>query len=279
MATNSKIEWTNHTWNPWTGCIKVSEGCKNCYAESMWNRWGKDFKQIKPTERATFYKPPTYKEPALIFTCSLSDFFIEEADGWRSLAWDIIRRTPHLTYQILTKRPERIADHLPEDWGEGWDNVWLGTSVENQEVLPRMQELMRVPAKVRFLSVEPLLSPVLLGLDGKMGFIWEDTQETKYMTFTPVNELIHWVIIGGESGPASGRTKARECNPLWMESIVDECKANEIPVFVKQMGSVYARQHKMTKPDGSRDMKGGNIEQFPEVLQVRDMPKAWGVLA
>src|SRR2546425_12201725 len=114
MGENTNISWTNHTWNPWQGCRKVSPGCKHCYAERLVeDRMGRDFKEIRRSSLTTFNTPLRWKEKAFVFTCSISDFFIEEADAWRDEAWEIIRQTPYLTYQILTKRPERIEEHLP----------------------------------------------------------------------------------------------------------------------------------------------------------------------
>src|SRR3989304_5402627 len=126
---------------------------------------GKDFREIRRSAPSTFKAPLKWKEPRKVFTCSISDFFIEEADTWRDEAWEIIRRTPHLTYQILTKRPERILDCLPDDWlaFDAFENVWLGTSCENQRFVDeRIAELLAVPASVHFLSCEPLLGPINL---------------------------------------------------------------------------------------------------------------------
>src|SRR3990167_4811557 len=124
MGRDSKISWTDSTWNPWIGCHKVSPGCAHCYAETLVeNRMGRKFSEIRRASPATFNAPLKWhrpmntfspSSPQYVFTCSISDFFIEEADAWRDEAWEIIRRTPHLTYQILTKRPERIAGDLPE---------------------------------------------------------------------------------------------------------------------------------------------------------------------
>src|SRR3990167_8429823 len=122
MGKDSKISWTTHTYNPWIGCHKVSHGCKHCYAETLVMRMGRVFSIVRRAAPATFNAPLKWKTPKIrdfpevptyVFTCSLSDFFHEDADPWRDEAWEIIRRTPHLTYQILTKRPERIAEHLP----------------------------------------------------------------------------------------------------------------------------------------------------------------------
>src|SRR5215472_9745754 len=128
MGGATGIEWTDATWNPWMGCRKVSPACAHCYMFSDQRRYGHDPGVIRRS-KTTFDAPlrwPT--EEKLVFTCSWSDWFIEDADEWRPEAWEVIRQTPHLTYQILTKRPELIADRLPADWGRGWPNVWLGVS-------------------------------------------------------------------------------------------------------------------------------------------------------
>jgi protein gp37 len=157
--------------------------------------------------RTTFRLPVKWKDPKMIFTCSWSDFFIKEADQWRAEAWDVIRSTPHHTYQILTKRPERIVDHLPEDWP--LPNVWLGVSVENPCFYTRIAVLRDIPAPVRFLSLEPLLAAMPdLPLDG-----------------------ISWVIVGGESGP-----KCRPMNSAWVCEIRDRCQEANVPFFFKQWG-------------------------------------------
>ena len=150
------ISWTNYSWNPWRGCHKVSQGCQNCYMFREQRRWGND-PNIVVRSKTTFNDPLKWKDPSMVFVNSWSDFFIEEADEWRDEAWDIIRQTPHLTYQILTKRPERIRYCLPIDWEDGWDNVWLGVSVETSEQMDRGWRLMDLPAKIRFISAEPLI--------------------------------------------------------------------------------------------------------------------------
>ncbi|MCW5887880.1 MAG: phage Gp37/Gp68 family protein [Anaerolineales bacterium] len=208
MAQKSKIEWTQSTWNPWHGCIKVSPGCKNCYMYRDKNRFGQDPKLVSRS-KTTFRDPLKWHSPTLIFTCSWSDWFIEEADEWRDDAWDVIRKTPHHTYQILTKRPERVLETLPRDWGKGWSNVWLGVSVENQKYEPRLDLLRRVPAKVRFVSAEPLLAPI------------------KFRNL----KKIDWLITGGESGPG-----ARPMDMDWVRSIRDQCKKAKVAFFHKQNG-------------------------------------------
>lgn len=232
MGENSAIEWTDNTWNPWIGCRKVSQGCKHCYMYRDQERYGNDPRTVKRTADATFYKPLKWKDKARVFTCSWSDFFIEDADEWRGEAWGVIRDTPHLTYQILTKRPENIAVRLPADWGDGYPNVWLGVSVESDDVMGRVVDLTRVPAIVHFVSFEPLLGPI-------MRWLWLRDVE--------------WAIVGGESGP-----QARAMNERWAQDIINVCQREGIPVFVKQLGGW---------PD-----KRGDIERFPPSLRVRQYP-------
>jgi protein gp37 len=206
MGQHSAIEWTEATWNPWHGCLKVSPGCAHCYMYRDKKRYGQDPRKVM-RGKTTFDAPLRWKEPRVIFTCSWSDFFIEEADGWREGAWDIIRQTPQHTYQILTKRPQRIVDRLPKDWP--FPNVWLGVSVENPRFYWRIDALCQIPAFVRFLSLEPLLAPMPdLNLAG-----------------------IAWVIVGGESGP-----RCRPMKPEWVCQIRDQCAAARVPFFFKQWG-------------------------------------------
>lgn len=255
MAENSSIQWTQHTWNPWQGCKKVSPGCKYCYMYRDKKRWKQDPKTVVRSVPTTFTKPLRWHDAAMVFTCSWSDWFIDEADEWRPEAWDIIKSTPHLTYQILTKRPERIIENLPPDWGEGYPNVWLGVSAENQETFnERVPILAEVPARVRFLSIEPMLEPIRFSDVMVSGM------------FKRPFDKIGWVIVGGESGNEEGEFKYRPCNVEWMEVIVNSCVSLNIPVFVKQMGTHIAKQRKF------RDHHGGEIEEFPLTLQVRQFP-------
>ena len=255
MADNSKIQWTTHTWNPWQGCKKVSPGCKFCYMYRDKKRFQQDPTVVMRSQPSTFTKPFSWHEPGLVFTCSWSDWFIEQADEWRSEAWDIIRKTPHLTYQILTKRPERIASNLPPDWGNGYPNVWIGVSCENQKTFnERVPILADIPARVRFLSIEPLL---------------EHIRFSGLLTVGKPKKLlssIDWVIVGGESGNDAGEFRFRPCSVEWMESIVNACLVLNIPAFVKQMGTDIATRHRMT------DRHGGNIDEFPGSLQIREFP-------
>jgi protein gp37 len=200
----SGISWCDRSWNPWQGCIKVSPGCKFCYMYRDKARYGQD-PAVVVRSKTTFDAPLKWKAPQLVFSCSWSDFFLEEADAWRNEAWEIIRRTPQHTYLLLTKRPERIADHLPQDWP--WPHVWLGVSVETQAYRWRADRLREIPAAHRFLSCEPLLED--------LGAI--DVSH------------IDWVITGG----VSVRTR-RPMEIAWIESLRDRCLTSNVQLFVKQ---------------------------------------------
>ena len=222
MGETTGISWAQATWNPWQGCRKLSPACRNCYMYRDMERYGKDPRDVRRS-KTTFNTPLTWKEPKLIFTCSWSDWFIEEADAWRDEAWDIIRRTPHHTYQILTKRTERIADRLPPDWP--LKNAWLGASVETDSYRQRITELCAVPATVHFLSCEPLLAhlhleePVSGPTQGGIHPPWY------------IQQGIDWIIGGGESGP-----NARPTNPDWARSLRDQAIRAGIPFHWKQWG-------------------------------------------
>lgn len=217
MGLNSKIEWTDDTWNCWQGCKRVSPGCSNCYMYRDKKRYGQDPMKIVRSAPATFNAPLTKLKGPLVFVCSWSDFFIEEADEWRQEAWNIIRKTPHLTYQILTKRVERIPDCLSKDWGNGYPNVWLGVSVEHGGYLWRMDVLRKIPAALRFVSAEPLLGPLVLDLRG-----------------------FNWVITGGESGP-----NYRPAREEWFLDIRDQCEDAGVSYFHKQGSGARGGDNKL----------------------------------
>lgn len=201
---------------------------------------------------SAFYKPLYIHEGGLIFTCSYSDFFIDKADGWRDDAWDVIRRTPWHTWLILTKRPERIMEHLPPDWGDGWDNVWLGVSVGIQESFHRAWTLADIPAKVRFISGEPLLE--------ELDFLEE--KEGKSLM-----DHFHWVILGGESGDSSGPYKYRQCKIEWFEKAISDLRNHtHAKIFVKQLGSHLRNEL------GMKDHFAGEISEWPEKLKIREYP-------
>lgn len=279
MGVESSIQWTEATWNPWHGCRKVSAGCKYCYMYRDKDRYGQDPTTVLRS-KGNFNQPLKMQEPTLIFTCSWSDFFIEEADAWRDEAWAIIKATPQHTYQILTKRPERIWHCLPSDWGEGYSNVWLGTSVEDQEQAnKRIPHLLINDAVVHFISAEPLLRPVDLtkvevnGLElFGIGLSPEELQDGPLETVNVLEDesilpnMIDWVIIGGESGNHTGKWLYRACDLDWIASLISQCLENGTAAFVKQLGTQLAKDLHLS------DRHGGNIEEWPQHLQVREMP-------
>jgi len=248
--TMSKINWTDFSWNPWTGCSKVSAGCKFCYMNDIELGLGRDPKTVKRTGKATWEKPIKIKKPSIIFTCSMSDFFHQGADGWRNEAWELIKKTPHHTYLILTKRPERIKNNLPKDWcRENYKHVWLGTSVENNEpdVIDRIRILREIQCEVRFISFEPLLDDVKLEASQLEG--------------------IHWGIIGGESGKFKNGTipQFREAKPEWFRNLVKTLKDAGVLVWFKQAGTYLARKNNMIG-------KGEELFQIPPDLRLRERP-------
>lgn len=225
---NSPIEWTDDTWNLVWGCTKISPGCTNCYAETINARFGKSIwgpKSERRTMSPEYWAQPLAWDRAAkragikrrVFCSSMCDVFEDHPtiDQEREKLWPLIKATPNLVWQILTKRADRIANCLPLDWGKGYPNVWLGVSVENQDSLvERVPYLVRVGAAVRFLSCEPLLGPVFIG-----GFP------------RVVLEQIHWVIVGGESG-----AKARPMHPRHLRIIHEDCTRWRKPFFFKQWG-------------------------------------------
>lgn len=255
MGFNSQIQWTDATVNFWTGCKKVSEGCKFCYMYRDMERYGKNPKEIVRTSRKTFDAATKWKDPKRIFTCSWSDFFIEEADEWRKDAWAVIRETPQHKWQILTKRPERILACLPDDWGDGWENVWLGVTVENEEAFDkRIPILNHIKAKTKFVSFEPLIGRI-------------EINEQRFSMMLGID----WAIIGGESGNDTGKYLYRESELEWFEHIINMLP-NCTNIFVKQLGTHLAKKM------GLKDRHGGDMSEFPENLQVRQMPTSCPIL-
>ena len=259
MAENSKIEWTHHTFNPWQGCIKVSDGCKNCYAESLSKRWGKDRwgpgAKRERTSAAYWKKPLSWNKKAAasgechrVFCASLADVFEDnpaqpELNEWRQELFALIDATPNLDWLLLTKRPENIKRLWPFGWYDGdqftWNNIWLGTSAENQTQLDkRAPELEFIPAKVRFLSCEPLLGQL-------------DLSEHE--------DYINWVIVGGESGHG-----ARPMKPEWATLIRDQCANANIPFLFKQWGAFNADGKRVGKTKAGRLLDGEIFDQFPK---------------
>lgn len=242
VGENSSIEWTDHTWNPWRGCTKISPGCQNCYMFRDMARTAFRPDAVQQASPLTFTKPLKWEGPARVFTCSWGDFFHPMADPYRHDAWEIIRQRDDLTFLILTKRPQLVADRLPDDWP--LLNVWLGVSVEDQRRVHRIDEILAVDTVVHFVSLEPLLEAVDLVVPARD---YDDT----YMI-----QMLDWVIVGGESGP-----NHRPMKTGWARQIRDDCKQFNVPFFFKQWG-------------GWPDKRGGGKAKLDGELH-HEMPKIW----
>lgn len=247
MATQSTIEWTEQTWNPTTGCTKVSPGCKNCYAEVMARRlhamgtpgYENEFNLAVHENRLN--QPLNRKKPTVYFVNSMSDLFHEAvSDEFLDKVFTVIRDTPHHTYQVLTKRAERLPDYFTSR--KCPDNVWLGVSVEDKKYgVPRIDYLRQVNAKIRFLSVEPLLEDV-----GKMNLTG-----------------IHWVIVGGESG-----AKARPMKQEWVVNVQVQAEAAGVAFFFKQWSGWGADGVKRHKKANGRIFRGRTWDDYPPVAEL-----------
>lgn len=265
MGADSRIEWTDHTFNPWTGCQKVSPACDHCYAEGWAKRsglvsWGPHASRRR-TSPANWRQPLKWDREAAeagvrkrVFCASLADVFDNHGSitsGWHGDLWALIHRTPNLDWLLLTKRPQNIAKMLPEsygmpEWGEGWPNVWLGTTVENQqEADRRILHLLTVPAIIHFLSCEPLLGPVDLGLGE-----WVSLFSGRFDD--PPTPQIDWVIAGGESGP-----ERRPSDPDWFRSLRDQCGTAGVAFLFKQWGGLRPK-------DGGRLLDGREWNEVPD---------------
>jgi protein gp37 len=226
--TNTSIEWTDKSWNPVTGCTKVSPGCIHCYAETITKRFRfpNGFDLTLYPERV--HQPLSWKKPSKIFVNSMSDLFHEEIPlSFIQSVFETIKRTPQHIYQILTKRPERLIELIPDL--EFHKNIWLGVSVESQDYISRIDLLRQVPANVRFLSCEPLLGSLYLDLTN-----------------------IDWVIVGGESGE-----KHRPINLDWVRDIRDQCRRSKVAFFFKQVGG-------RTSKAGGNLLDGRKYLEFPK---------------
>jgi protein gp37 len=250
MGSRTGIEWTDATWNPVTGCTKVSAGCDHCYAETLARRRLHDvylrrLPVVNTLENRSdpfavrlwperLDHPEKWLEPRTVFVNSMADLFHHDVpDAFVLQVFEVMLRADWHVYQVLTKRPARAARFWKRfgavlGVGDVPEHIWMGTSVENQLVVYRVRHLKLVPAQVRFLSCEPLLGPLLLDLDG-----------------------IHWVIVGGESGPVR-----RPMAPAWAEAIRDQCVARRVPFFFKQWGG-------RTPKAGGRLLDGVEWNQLP----------------
>ena len=280
----SKIEWTDETWNPVTGCTKVSPGCDHCYAERITERFHGpgSFAQVRLHEDRLSL-PLRWRKPRRVFVNSMSDLFHEDVPTtFIAAVFDVMARTPQHTYQVLTKRHARLRSlGRGATFGEGWPlpNVWLGVSVENQQWADiRIPALLETPAAVRFLSCEPLLGPVdLIGQGGDLvgAGIYALPDPPEHDDGEPVCidhgaeqcrrcRFVDWVIAGGESGPG-----ARPMHPDWVRSLRDQCEGARVPFFFKQAGAVLAREW------GCTDRTGHNPADWPEPFP-REYPNvAW----
>ena len=241
----SAIEWTGSTWNPVTGCTKISPGCQHCYAERM----AKRLQAMGQPNYATGFElamhprslelPLTWKKPQTIFVNSMSDLFLDEVPTeFIKQVFDVMRRAHWHTFQVLTKRSERLMTLSSElKWAP---NIWMGVSVENADYTCRIDHLRATGAEVKFLSMEPLLGPVpALNLEG-----------------------IDWVIVGGESGPG-----ARPMKEEWVVEIKDQCLRAHVPFFFKQWGGVR-------KKKAGKELQGRTWEQMPKVGQRQHLVRA-----
>jgi protein gp37 len=248
MAETS-IEWTDATWNPVAGCAVLTAGCTNCYAMRMAARLDamgvdkyagltrKSGKRAVWTgkirlDEKSLAAPKSWSKPRKVFVNSMSDLFHDDVPvEFIRKVWDVMRDTPRHTYQILTKRPERMAEVLSEGPFEILPNVWLGTSVEDGRVLSRLDDIRRVPAAIRFVSLEPLIGSVAAGdLTG-----------------------IHWAIVGGESGP-----RARDMDPIWVDEIEAMCRRFGTAFFFKQWGG-------KNKKAAGRTLNGRTYDEMPDL--------------
>lgn len=258
MAENSKIGWTDHTFNPWVGCQKVSPACDNCYAEGWAKRTGHPGlwvgEEPRRTSGANWKEPVKWNRKAeaagqrqRVFCASLADVFDDRVPWqWREELWTLITKTPWLDWLILSKRPENFADMLPGNFPKGMSNVWLGVTVENMKTADaRIRRLLAIPCAHRFLSCEPLLEDV---------------------SSIPLYH-IGWVICGGESGG-----DARLMKEEWAERLLAACRRDRVPFFMKQMGAVNDRISKGAGIDS--DPEWGYI---PPRLRVREIPGYPGV--
>jgi protein gp37 len=247
MAQQSTIEWTDLTWNPVVGCSIASSGCTNCYAMRMAARlqsMGMEKYEglTRKTKRGAVWTdkvrchepsleiPLSWKKPRRVFVNSMSDLFhVDVPESFVARIWDVMRLTPQHHYQILTKRPERMAELLQRIAPDPLPNVWLGTSVEGPKVIDRIDSLRLVPASIRFISFEPLIAALpALDLTG-----------------------IHWAIVGGESGP-----RARPMQESWVEAILDDCLSQGTAFFFKQWGGV-------NKKKAGRLLRGQTFDEMP----------------
>ena len=279
MSANTKIEWADHTFNPWYGCTKVGPGCDHCYAEARNKRfsggvnWGPGAPRRR-TSLSNWAQPLKWNKQAeaagiryRVFCASLADVFDNEVDqAWRDDLFSLIQGTPHLDWLLLTKRIGNVGNMLPVpfDFDRHFPNVWIGATIVNQEEADRdIPKLLALPARVRFLSIEPMLEPIELGLQCEN---WSDDivmdPETgafecgKAGDYTGIGNAIDWVICGGESGP-----RARPAHPDWFRSLRDQCQASGVPFLFKQWGEWVPQDEFRQGTRGWRVIDGQGMER------------------
>lgn len=300
MGDNTNISWCDATFNPWIGCVKVSPGCKFCYAETLvtnrmrLNVWGPPkTTERKRTSESTWKQPLAWNRKAQregkrakVFCASLADVFEDhpQVAPWREELFALIEQTPHLDWQLLTKRPENLRKFLPQKWlAEPRPNVWLGTTVEDRaRAVARVTHLLATPAAVHFLSMEPLLEDVdltdIVDYEDECGTCREpvrfDALRASLWCACCIEgrepsalAKVSWVIVGGESGPG-----ARPFNIDWARLTVARCADAEVACFVKQMGSnPIMEPGPITWP--CVDRAGADTEEWPEDLRVQEFPE------
>ena len=262
MATESTtaIEWTDHTLNFATGCSKVNRDCKFCYMYAEEKHYGKDPATVKRTKPATWkkviaqdrYGAYKWRSGSKVFVCSFTDFFHPDLDGYREEAWRLMAHRRDLVFQVLTKRPQRIEEHLPADFPDKWPNLWLGVSTGHQAAYDTFWPILaQIPAAVRFLSAEPLTEPLILGGH---------------------DVLPDWVIAGGESGQ---HPRVRPMEPDWPRYLRDQCESYNIPFFFKQWGQHNAAGERVrNKMDAGNLLDGREHDAFPQPRKERCQPTA-----
>jgi protein gp37 len=316
MSETTGIAWTDATFNIAWGCTKVSPGCKHCYAEGEAARFGHDV--WGPTAPRRIFNEKHWKDPERwarkwyatndegramrIFTSSMADVFEDhpQINAERPKLWKLIRSMPHVDWQVLTKRPENFARFLPDDWGAGYKNVWLGVSAEDQKHADlRIPVLLKTPAALRWVSYEPALDLIdfagVAMLHGGLENVLrgETSALAKELGIQRLN-CIDWIVVGGESGH-----HARPFDVGWARFIVQQCARNGVACFVKQLGArprevndaeglewprapgdEAERERAGPEPHGRgqwwtvplRDRKGGDLDEWPEDLRVRQFP-------
>lgn len=279
----TNIEWTDETWNPVTGCTKVSSGCAHCYAETVADRfWATQYPPVYPggdpdRERPRAFtdvwchpdrlqQPLCWRKPRRVFVNSMSDLFHEAVpDAFIDEVFSVMTAAERHTFQVLTKRSRRMREFCIRRPWAAQKNVWLGVSCENQAMADeRISMLLQTPAVVRFVSAEPLLGPI----EFTSSWLSDDCLDHDHRS-------LDWVIVGGESG-----SRARICDVEWIRSILGQCRMAGVPCFVKQLGSAPGVSSRLpsSHPDvkalefGLRSRKGANPDEWPEDLRVREFP-------